>query len=213
MADKAESHDHSLSTSRIEAFSDGVIAIALTLLVLELKVPMLVAGETAAQVWHTLSQLGPEFISFVLSFFVICIFWVNHHQFFHTLEKATRKLLWLNNLLLFWICFIPFPTAFLGRYPTNVVAVIVYGSVLCAAAISFSVMTHYAMFRGNLMERHVDKKERKSAQHRSYWGILLYGLSVVLAPLSVFISLAIFCIVPLIYFVPRRVVYSDHANG
>jgi uncharacterized membrane protein len=202
MADRKEEHDHSLSTKRIEAFSDGVIAIAMTLLVLDLKVPAT----------PDLSEIGPQFTSFVLSFFVVCIFWVNHHQFFHILDKATRKLLWLNNLLLFWICFIPFPTAFLGRYPTHVLAVMLYGAVLCAAAVSFSLMTHYAMFKGNLMERHVGMEERKSAQQRSYWGIILYGLSVVLAPVSVTISLAIFCIVPLIYFVPRRVQYSPEAD-
>src|SRR2546425_782379 len=100
-----------MSTQRIEAFSDGVFAIIVTLLVLDLKVPDLPQQITNQETLQALFNLAPQFISFVLSFFILCIFWVNHHQFFHTIKTADRKLLWLNNLLLFWLCFIPFPTA------------------------------------------------------------------------------------------------------
>lgn len=94
---KQADHDHVLSTSRIEAFSDAVIAIIVTLLVLELRVPDLAHHVTSQSTLQALLRLVPEFASFVLSFFIICIFWVNHHQFFHALKRADRKLLWLNN--------------------------------------------------------------------------------------------------------------------
>jgi len=201
-------HDHSLSTKRIEGFSDAVFAIIVTLLVLDLRVPDLqhITNQSTVKV---LIALAPQFVSFALSFFILCIFWVNHHQFFHALRRADRKLLWLNNLVLFWLCFIPFPTALLGRYPTNVVVAMLFGSALFFAAISFSAMIHYAMFEKKLLEEHVNLSDRKYAQRNSYWGILLYALSVILAPVSVYISLFIFFVVPLIYFVPRRITFSE----
>lgn len=201
-------HDHSLSTRRIEMFSDGIFAIIVTLLVLDLKVPEVAAGANNQLMWKAIIPIIPQFISFALSFFILCIFWVNHHQFFYILKKADRKLLWLNNFLLFWLCFIPFPTAMLGRFPTNTIAVILFGSVMLMAATSFSIMSHYAMFRGKLTDEHIDKQEKIKAQRRSYWGISLYGISILLAPISVYISLAIFLIVPLLYFVPQKIKFS-----
>src|SRR5581483_12219587 len=201
-------HEYTISTTRIEMFSDAVIAIIVTPLVLDLKVPELARAATNQDTVRALLALAPSFVSFVLSFFIVCIFWVNHHQFFHVLKKADRRLLWFNNILLFWLCFIPFPTAFLGRYPTNQIAVMLFGGVLCCAAISFSIMSYHAMFVGNLLEEHISQKEKRKAQQRSYWGIFLYGLSILASFVSVYISLAIFLIVPLIYFVPRRLVYS-----
>lgn len=203
-----EEHDHTLSTRRIEMFSDGIFAIIVTLLVLDLKVPDIAHTLSTQEGINVLINLIPQFIAFALSFLVIAIFWGNHHQFFSTLKYADRRFLWLNNFLLFWLCFIPFPTAFLGRYPTNVPAVMLYGFVLCAAASSFSLMLYHASFRGNLVDAHIPMKVRHDMQKKSYWGILSYGLSVVFAPLSIYISLAIFFIVPLIYFVPQKIRYA-----
>lgn len=198
-------HEHSLSANRIEAFTDAVLAIIVTLLVLDLKVPETLGEALSAQdaltfLWH----LAPQFIGFALSFFIVCIFWVNHHQFFASVVKCDRKLVWLNNLTLFFLSFIPFPTAFLGRFPTNLVAVMLFGLVLFFAALSFNLMITHAMFKGNLVDSHISEKERKMAKRRGMYGIILYAASVLLAPLSIYISLAIFLLVPLIYFVPRR---------
>lgn len=201
-------HDHSIATTRIEAFSDGILAIIVTLLVLDLRVPDLGREISNQAALGILLGLLPQFVSFALTFFIVCIFWVNHHQFFHALKYADRKLLWLNNILLFWLSCTPFTTAFLGRHPTNMVSAMLFGSVLFFAAMSFSIMSHHAMFDGKLMEEHISLLERTRAQRRSYWGIVLYGMAVVLAPVSVYIALAIFIIVPLIYFVPQKIVFS-----
>lgn len=201
-------HDHQLTTRRIESFSDGIFGLVATLLVLDLKLPDTMKIMTNQIALNTLFHLAPQFLSFALSFFIVCIFWVNHHQFFYSLKKADRKLLWLNNLLLFWLCFIPFPTAFLGRYPTNQVAVILFGGLLFLAAISFYALTYHAMLGSNLYDEHISLQERKRSQKRSSWGIYLYALSIILAPFSVYLSLFIFIIVPLIYFVPRRIQFS-----
>jgi uncharacterized membrane protein len=103
------------STTRLEAFSDGVIAIIVTLLVLEIKVPHLEAPSWAGFV-AALAPLAPKLIGFAFSFFTVAIFWVNHHGFFHRLKHSTWRLLWHNNLLLFCLSIIPFTTAFV-RFP------------------------------------------------------------------------------------------------
>lgn len=200
--------DHALSTKRIESFSDGIFSVAATLLVLDLQIPTIITQMTNQVAWTTLYHLLPQTFSFAFSFFIICIFWGNHHEFFHALKRADSKLLWLNNFLLFWLVLLPFPTSFFGRFPLNTIAVIFYGGVLFMAAVSFSLMSYYALFLGNLYDKHMSQEERRIEHRRSYWGVILYGLSVILAPVSVYFSLVLFVVVPIIYFVPRRIRFS-----
>lgn len=197
-------HQDSFSTRRIEAFSDGVFAIIVTLLVLDLRVPDITGTLSLQTTLVKLLPLVPQFLSFAMSFLILCIFWVNHHEFFSVIKKADQKFLWLNNLTLFWLCFVPFPTAFLGRNPTNTIVVMLFGLVLCLAAASFSLMTNYVLKSKELVDIHVSDKERAVARRRGYLGVVAYAISVALAPLSAYISLAIFILVPLYYFIPRR---------
>ncbi|MEO6588010.1 MAG: TMEM175 family protein, partial [Pyrinomonadaceae bacterium] len=125
--DEAQKEPKAPSTGRIEQFSDGVFAIVITLLVLTLQVPKIENEKSVFDVLNALFQLLPKFLGFVMSFFFVAVFWVAHHQFFHTLNLSTRTLLWLNNLFLFFITFIPFPTALLGEYPDNIASVIFFG--------------------------------------------------------------------------------------
>jgi uncharacterized membrane protein len=201
-------HDHQLTPRRIEAFSDGVFGLVATLLVLDLKLPDAFSNMTNKLAISILLHLLPQFLSFAQSFFIVCIFWISHHQFFLSLKKADRKLLWLNNILLFWLCFIPFPTAFLGRYPTNQVAVIVYGSALFLATSSLSLMRYYAFFGSDIHDEHISQIERQKALRLGLLGCILFAVSIIAAFISVYISLAIFVIVPWIYVVPRRVTFS-----
>lgn len=203
-----DDHEHTFPTQRMAAFSDGVFAIIITLLVLELRVPEL-EKMTSQDAWSALIRLSPEFLSFAFSFFILCIFWGNHHQLFYAIKHSDRKLLWYNNFLLFWLCFIPFPTAFLGRYPTNMVAVMLFGAALFLAASAFSIMTYYLLLKSNLFDDHVPMKERIRLQRQSYWGVSLYALSVILAPVSIYISFFIFILVPVIYFIPHKIGFTQ----
>src|SRR6266487_2888595 len=110
-----------LNTNRIEAFSDGVFAVAITLLVLNLQVPQLAS---ANELVPKLSELWPKLLSYALSFVIVGIYWVAHHNTFHYIKQSDRNLLWLNILLLMCIVFLPFPTALLGQYPEQRVSVI-----------------------------------------------------------------------------------------
>ncbi|MEO8445953.1 MAG: TMEM175 family protein [bacterium] len=200
--------EYTPNTTRIEAFSDGVFAIVVTLLVLELRVPHLPENFTSQIAINELLYLAPKFVSFALSFVVIAIFWVNHHQLFHSLEKSDRGLLWYNNLLLFWLSFIPFPTAFLGEHPLDTIPVMLYGCVLLAAALSFNLIIYHAM-RAELFQPNISKVVLMRAKKRTYLGPFIYFVSIIAAPFSVYISLVIFVLVPVMYFIPQVIVKDD----
>lgn len=205
---KQSQPEYTPGTSRIEAFSDGVFAIVVTLLVLELKVPHLPENYTIQDVLKELLHLSPKFISFALSFLVIAIFWVNHHQMFHSLKRTDRTLLWLNNNLLFWLSFIPFPTAFIGEYPISTVPVMVYGFVLFMAGVSFNLILRHAI-KCDLFEESISKEVLRQSIKKGVYGPIVYLISILAAPISVYISLFIFIMVPIIYFIPQKIVRID----
>lgn len=190
------------STARLEAFSDCIYGIAATLLVLDLRVPVLTSFETA-DFRRSLLTLLPAFLGFFFSFFTIAVFWVNHHHFFHAVTKVNGKVLWYNNFHLFWIATIPFTTALIGRYHTQAIPVVVYALSMLLAAISLMATIHYVFFRSNLLETGYPEKQKQSEFRRGFLGIYLYLLAIVCAPLNVNIALIIFAITPLIYVVPR----------
>lgn len=201
------SHKHAEvleGTGRIEAFSDGVIAIIITILILEIHVPH-VEVMTAAGVWRALVPLLPKLLAFLVSFVTVAIFWVNHHHFFHALPKSNGPLLWYNNHLLFWLAVVPFATAFLGDYPTLSGVVAIYGFVLCMAALAFALMIRFVFFRSALLPDSVSAMVRQRQFRRSLVGVGLYGASAALAFVHPYISLAIFVIVPLFYFFPQMI--------
>ena len=196
------------STGRMEAFSDGVFAIVVTLLVLELHVPDLVKQFSNTDALNALYNMLPKFVSFIVSFVVLAIYWVNHHQLFHSLEIADRPLLWYNNFLLFWLCFVPFPTAFIGEYPLGTVPVMLYGTILTLAGISFNMILRHAVNAG-LFKKTISHAVIKHSVKRGIWGPIIYGLSIIAAPISVYISLGIFIIVPILYFIPQKIVEDN----
>ena len=148
--------EQSFATNRLEAFSDGVFAIVITLLVLELRVP---EGHGSAELIRGLKNLLPKFISFIVSFLYITIYWINHHQLFHLIKKSNRGLFWLNSLFLMCLTFIPFPTALIGSHPNEVVSVVFYGLAMMATAISFVLMKAY-VFEEPLLEANQGKDFR-----------------------------------------------------
>ena len=200
--------EYTLSTTRIEAFSDGVFAIVLTLLVLELRVPKLPEAASTIDFLHALIALGPNLFGFAVSFLVIAIFWVNHHQLFHSLERANRRLLWHNIHLLFWMCVIPFPTAFIGEYHERLVPVMLYGVVMMMGGVAFNLMVRCAL-RSGLAAPGVSASVMRWAVRRGMIGPIAYGVAVLAAFVSVWIPLVLFIVVPLFYFVPQKIVREE----
>ena len=196
-------------TTRMETFSDAVIAIVMTLLVLELKIPHIAKGAINAAFLSELYNQLPNFAGFALSFLVIAIFWVNHHQLFHALRATDGKLLWYNNHLLFWLCFIPFPTAFIGEYYDNLITVMLYGFVLFMASVSFNMMGRYA-YRTGLFKSNISDIVLKHSLKRGLFGPLVYSAATLSAFISVYISIALFILVPIFYFIPQKIVRMEN---
>ncbi|MBX9782707.1 MAG: DUF1211 domain-containing protein [Chitinophagaceae bacterium] len=136
--------------SRLEAFSDGVIAIIITLMILEIKIPELAATVSGKEVWQAFTELLPKLFSYIMSFVVIAIIWINHHPFIHLVKHTNRTLLWMNIHLLFWMSLIPLPTAFLGSHPNLPQATMFYGIIMFMASSAFTVMRWYAQDHADL---------------------------------------------------------------
>lgn len=184
-----------MSSSRMDAFSDGVIAIIITIMVLELKVPHPVTPAA-------LPELLPLFLSYGLSFIVVAIFWVNHHHLTHQIKQVDGRVLWFNNHLLFWLSLIPFVTAYLGEGYTEAVAAAMYGLVLAACSSAFVLLRRQVMTQHTVTPQQQIEQRRVSRQ--DLLTIVLYLLSVGLAFVSVYLAFAIFGLIPLLYVLPER---------
>ena len=184
-------------TNRLEAFSDGVFAIVITLLVLELRVPEVHGWPVSQELLGGLKNLLPKFLRFAVSFIYITIYWINHHQLFHLLQKTDRGLFWLNSFFLMCLAFIPFPTALIGSYPSETVAVVFYGVAMMVTAISFVLMKIYIFYSGELIE--TSPSVRPSVFYLAA-GPLLYCAAVLLALVDIRLAIAIYLLIPIIYF-------------
>lgn len=122
-----------MNKTRLEAFSDGVIAIIITIMVLELKVP-------EGTAWENIKPLVPKFLSYALSFLFIAIYWVNHHHLLHAVKKVTPSIMWANINLLFWLSLIPFLTGWMGENHFDKITVAFYAVLALLCAISFNIL-------------------------------------------------------------------------
>lgn len=192
------------ATNRVEAFSDGVFAIIVTLLVLELHVPDLILPSSASLL-SALNGLAPKFIIYAIGFINITVYWINHHQLFSVLKKTDVGFLWLNCLLLLILAFVPFPTAMLGTYPHQIVAVALFGSVMILAAICFGSMRLYAAYTSCLIDCElINICTLKTNIVKSYSGAFFYLIAILLGLINTYLSIILFLIIPVYYAFPDR---------
>lgn len=187
-----------MSKNRIEAFSDGVIAIIITIMILELHIPELKDNFTDKDVWNALLSLLPKLFDYALSFVVIAILWLNHHALFDIIPHSTSKLVWYNVFLLFSMSLIPLPTAFLSDHPFLEQAVMFYGFVMFLNALAFLLMRRYIEVKAKLIPYN------KMVQRSNLISTSLYLLSIPLAFVSVYLSYIIFIGIPIWYFLPDK---------
>jgi len=193
-----------MPTSRIESFSDNVFAFTMTLLVLQISIPIVQGADTSASLAQGLIALTPKFLVYVLSFGLICIWWVAHHHLFHIIKKSDRGLLWLNNLFLLWLTFIPFPTALMGAYPHERIAVMGYGVVTIMAGISFCLLRYYVFYVAKSIDDTIDKRLLRSAMSKSIANPIVHSIAVSLALLDVRLTLVLYGVLPLLFFIPSK---------
>lgn len=194
-------------TSRMEIYSDAVIAIVVTLLILDLHTPEL-HDTSVAGVLHALRESLPGFAAFAFSFLTLSVFWVNHHHFYRELSRTSAALLWHNNFLLFWLALIPFTTSFISKYPMVPGVMMLYCFVLFMAAFAFMLMTRHALFTGCFLHTHVSHEDKMQGYRRTFFGVITYGLGTILAPFFPWISALAMVIVPIYYIAPRMI--HDH---
>jgi uncharacterized membrane protein len=193
------------SRDRVELFSDAVFAIILTLLVLELRAPEIGDRATFSQYVIAMTPLIPKFISFILTFALVCIHWVSHHYFFGHLRRTPVGMVWLNNIFLLWLCFMPFPTAMLGNHPTDQFPILLYGLNQLLTALTFFALRYYAAHNGLFIS---EASAKDMGPRHSIPAVTIFIVSMVLAFVNVYLSLACFLVVPMLYFFPNFIKFK-----
>jgi uncharacterized membrane protein len=169
--------------TRLEAFCDGVFAIAITLLIIDIKIPSTAEINSKADLWKALSQIAPSIFAFILSFTIILITWVNHHNALKLGNKSSNSFIYANGFLLFTVVFLPFPTSLMGEYILTdhaAPAVILYESTMALQAVGWILIVKAAL------KDHLGKSEKAILQIRrngkfGYFAFVLYTLCAVIA--------------------------------
>ncbi len=187
---------------RVEAFSDGVFAIVVTLLVLDLRVPTLNDHASAGELLHQLIELLPKFLSWLISFIIVARFWLNHHHVLGLARHADYGLVWLNAIFLLSQSFIPFPTALMGEYATNRLAVSFFGAVLALSTLLFLALHAYVLRR--LAKPELAALEVPHIVTKGMIGPALYLAGAAAAWFSIHAAFAIYLLTPLFYIVPPQ---------
>ncbi len=183
-----------VSRSRLEAFSDGVLAIVITIMVLELRPP----EETT---WEAVRHLTPVFLAYVLSFVNLGIYWNNHHHMLHLADRINGKILWANLHLLFWLSLFPFATAWMGEHDFERVPVVAYGIVSIFAALAYFIL------QTSIIRDQGPDSKLAAAVSNDFKGKaspLLYAAGIATAFISTWIALALYVLVALMWLVPDR---------
>jgi len=183
-----------MNKARLEAFSDGVIAIIITIMVLELKVPH---GEA----WADVHKLWPVFVSYVLSFVFIGIYWVNHHHLVHMVKRVTPRVMWANMHLLFWMSLVPFVTAWMGENHFAQNPVVLYGAVAFMSGVAYDLLVRAIRHANH--EDHL-LGDKPTLFHKGNYSLILYAMSTVSAFWHTGISFAIFVFVAVMWFIPDK---------
>ena len=176
--------------SRLEAFCDGVFAIALTLLIIDIKIPSTASINSTADFWLALGRLAPSIFAFLLSFVVILITWVNHHATLELVNKSSAAFIYANGLFLLPVVFIPFPTSLLGEYIFTdhaAPAVVLYDFTLAVQAVGWILLTR-AAFRGQLFRNERAASIMRKNRKFGYFAFAVYSLCAIIAfwfPLSI----------------------------
>ena len=183
-----------MKTTRLEAFSDGVIAILITIMVLELKVPHYADMDA-------LLELAPVLLSYLLSYVFVGIYWNNHHHLMHLVHHVSGRILWANLHLLFWLSLVPFATSWMGEHPSDPLPTASYGLILLACGVAWLIL------QSSIIHDQGPTSPLKDAVGRDWKGKLsaaLYTTAFLSAWVSPLIAQALFVVVSGIWFVPDR---------
>jgi len=183
-----------MGKDRLAAFSDGVIAILITIMVLELKIPH-------GADWNALASVAPSLLSYVMSFVYLAIYWNNHHHLLHTVTRVDGLILWANSHLLFWLSLVPAATAWMGENLAAPLPTAIYGAVLLMPAIAYYLLQKAIVHRQG---RHSVLAEALGRDIKGKMSPILYATGIALAFVYPWASIALYVLVALMWLVPDR---------
>lgn len=183
---------------RVMTFTDGVFAIIITILVLEISVPSDLSEQSLRE---ALDEMGPTLIAWVISFMITGMYWVWHRDLFNKIQWVNRDVVWLNLIFMLPAALIPFASSVLGEYHDEAIALHIYGAVLIAVSVVRVIFYQYVVSRPKLLWEPLDKKVRRLGLFLSSFPIAVYVLAMLLAGVAPSASLALYFSVPLLYFV------------
>jgi len=192
-----------MSKARLETFTDGVIAILITIMVLELRVPH-------GTDWSALRPLVPLLLSYAMSFVFLAIYWNNHHHMFHTVDRVNGRILWANMHLLFWLSLVPFATGWMGENDFASLPTAAYGLVLLLAAISYTILVYAIIAHQG---PHSKLRAAIGNDRKGMISMALYVAAVPLAFVHRAIAWAIYLAVSLIWLAPDRRIEKKIESG
>lgn len=193
-----------ISTARIEAFSDGVFAIVITLLAFQFKVPKFTYGTNLHTNFIELLKILPNLVGFIFSFFFVAVFWVNHHQLYHSIKEANRKLLWYNIHLLFWITMLPFPIAMIGDHPEVAISAMSLGIVLLMSSFAAFLVRRYSYTTAKLVNEVLTEDSIQYGLKNNIIAIILNLVAIFAAIFSVYIAYVIYFIILGLFAIPQK---------
>lgn len=194
-----------ISKSRIETLTDGIFAIVMTILVLDIAVPQLTHTEVlAGELAKRLLDLWPVIYSYALSFIILGFFWINHHDQFYYIKRVNRVFVWITIFYLMFIALIPFSTALLGEYSDQQISVVIYGVNIAIAASWATIQWWYATRKHRLVDADLDPNFITKISRKSIIGIIFYLIGAALAFANTTASLVLFILIPIYYLIPVR---------
>ncbi len=185
---------------RLEAFSDGVFAIVVTLLVLDLNVPSLLHPTDSHELQKALYHLAPKFLSWLISFVIVCKFWINHSYVLSLARCGNYALVWINSIFLMFQSFIPFPTAMMGEYPHNSLAVSCFGVIMAFNTILYVLL--YAYILHALIKPELKDSQVPNIIGKSFIGPVLYLVGAFAAWKNTDIAFLFYMVTPLFFITP-----------
>jgi uncharacterized membrane protein len=193
-----------ISRDRIITLTDAVLAIVMTLLVLEIVVPELSRSEVATELPKRLLELLPDVWSYAISFIILGFFWIGHDDQFHYIKRANRTLLWMTIFYLMFIAFIPFSTALIGAYGDQQISVVIYGINIFIVLVWAYTHWKYATKERRLVDIDLDPKFIATMSRRLIAGMIFYAVAIAFSFLSTQASLVLFVLIPIYYLIPSK---------
>ncbi len=202
-----------LSKRRLEAFSDAVFAILMTLLVLELKSPILSEANDSHQLMEKLLDISPKFLIGTISFISISVIWINHYNFFHHFKLINHIILFLNVILLLTVSFLPYPTAVIGNYPMNETAIVFYGGTMFSIYLVFSLMKLYAYKDAKMIEDDYIVKSLSLKDYlKLFFSPFLYLVTIAISFIHPYLAYLGFILLPIYNVLPGKTRLKNTTN-